>query len=217
MLLTGLAMRTRRTASSRPSMPYPRVKSVSLRSATPAATRDARNQEQLDHGHDCRPGRRSQIPRPLPRYCEIDFTSIETTIVPYGRRGAFSDGGVSSSTILDRKGRIVALITGSGGPTRPTSPSRQHGRSSSRSSRRPCLESTSTGSFIPLPCLGLFGRTQQLNASPSRIYRLVSGRVLASNATRQDQRFLPVCPPNTQWYNRIHSTVGSLRVSRQLK
>jgi len=46
---------------------------------------------------------------------DIDFTSLETTIVPYGGRGAFSGGGDSGSIILDRKGRIVALLTGGGG------------------------------------------------------------------------------------------------------
>ena len=48
-------------------------------------------------------------------YYDIDFTSLETTIVPYGGRGAFSDGGDSGSIILDRKGRIVALLTSGGG------------------------------------------------------------------------------------------------------
>lgn len=45
----------------------------------------------------------------------IEFTAMETTIVPHGGRGAFSDYGDSGSTILDRKGRIVALLTGGGG------------------------------------------------------------------------------------------------------
>lgn len=51
---------------------------------------------------------------------DIDFTSLETTIMPYGGRGAFSDGGDSGSMIVDRKGRIVALLTGAGGVTNKT-------------------------------------------------------------------------------------------------
>ncbi|RPD77828.1 hypothetical protein L226DRAFT_551609 [Lentinus tigrinus ALCF2SS1-7] len=35
----------------------------------------------------------------------IDFASIETTIVPYGRHGAFSEHGDSGSIVLDRTGR----------------------------------------------------------------------------------------------------------------
>ena len=50
----------------------------------------------------------------------ISFTSFETTIVPYGERGAFSEHGDSGSIILDRKGRIVALLTGGGGLTDET-------------------------------------------------------------------------------------------------
>ena len=50
----------------------------------------------------------------------ITFTSFEMTIVPYGRHGAFSERGDSGSIILDRKGRIVALLTGGGGLTDET-------------------------------------------------------------------------------------------------
>jgi len=50
----------------------------------------------------------------------IDFISLETTIVPYGERGAFSDSGDSGSVILDRKGRIVAVLTGGGGANNET-------------------------------------------------------------------------------------------------
>jgi len=52
--------------------------------------------------------------------CNIDFTSLETTIIPYGGRGAFSDSGDSGSIIVDRKGRIVAILTGGGGLTNKT-------------------------------------------------------------------------------------------------
>ena len=46
----------------------------------------------------------------------ISFTSMETTIVPYGcGHGAFSDPGDSGSAILDREGRLVGLLTGGGG------------------------------------------------------------------------------------------------------
>ena len=48
-------------------------------------------------------------------HCDLEFTALETTIVPFGGRGAFSDKGDSGATILDRKGRIVAMITGGGG------------------------------------------------------------------------------------------------------
>ncbi|KAJ3485231.1 hypothetical protein NLI96_g5104 [Meripilus lineatus] len=50
------------------------------------------------------------------------FTSTETTVVPYGgsRLGAFSEDGDSGSLILDRKGRIVGLLTGGGGLTNRT-------------------------------------------------------------------------------------------------
>ena len=46
------------------------------------------------------------------------FTSTETTIVPYSgsQTGAFSGDGDSGSIILDRKGRIVGMITGGAGP-----------------------------------------------------------------------------------------------------
>ena len=47
-------------------------------------------------------------------HCDLEFTALETTIVPYGGRGAFSDKGDSGATTLDRKGRIVAMITGGG-------------------------------------------------------------------------------------------------------
>ena len=50
----------------------------------------------------------------------LTFTSLETTIVPYGGHGAFSAHGDSGSAILDRKGRIVALLTGGGGLTDET-------------------------------------------------------------------------------------------------
>jgi len=53
-------------------------------------------------------------------YYKIDFTSLETTIIPYGGRGAFSDSGDSGSVIVDRKGRIVAILTGGGGLTDET-------------------------------------------------------------------------------------------------
>ena len=44
---------------------------------------------------------------------DLEFTVLETTIVPYGGRGAFSDKGNSGAIILDRGGRIVAVLTGS--------------------------------------------------------------------------------------------------------
>jgi hypothetical protein len=53
-------------------------------------------------------------------FYDIKFTSFKTTIVPYGGRGAFSKGGDSGSIILDRKGRIVTLLTGGGGLTGKT-------------------------------------------------------------------------------------------------
>ncbi|KAJ6625106.1 hypothetical protein B0H10DRAFT_1942713 [Mycena sp. CBHHK59/15] len=48
-------------------------------------------------------------------HCDVNFTSFETTILPYGRRGAFSAAGDSGAIILDRRGRIIALLTGGGG------------------------------------------------------------------------------------------------------
>jgi len=54
------------------------------------------------------------------RHYNIDFASLETTIIPYGGRGAFSDGGDSGSSIVDRNGRIVAILTGGGGLTNKT-------------------------------------------------------------------------------------------------
>ncbi|KAG8893234.1 hypothetical protein FRB99_002117, partial [Tulasnella sp. 403] len=51
----------------------------------------------------------------------IEKTSIETAILPYDRqRGAFSAPGDSGAIILDRAGRIVALLTGGGGTTDET-------------------------------------------------------------------------------------------------
>jgi hypothetical protein len=48
----------------------------------------------------------------------IEKTSIETAILPYDKqRGAFSALGDSGAIILDRAGRIVALLTGGGGTT----------------------------------------------------------------------------------------------------
>lgn len=51
---------------------------------------------------------------------DLEFTALETTIVPYGGRGAFSGQGDSGASILDRKGRIVAVLTGDGGMTDET-------------------------------------------------------------------------------------------------
>ncbi|CCA69302.1 hypothetical protein PIIN_03201 [Serendipita indica DSM 11827] len=50
----------------------------------------------------------------------LECTSFETTVLPYGERGAFSDDGDSGSIILDRGGRIVPLLTGRGGTARDT-------------------------------------------------------------------------------------------------
>jgi hypothetical protein len=50
----------------------------------------------------------------------IEFTALETTIVPYGDRVAFSDKGDSGSIVLDRGGRAVAMITGVGRTTDET-------------------------------------------------------------------------------------------------
>lgn len=47
--------------------------------------------------------------------CELEFTAFETTILSYGGPGAFSDKGDSGAIILDREGRIVAMLTGGGG------------------------------------------------------------------------------------------------------
>ncbi|KAG0644346.1 hypothetical protein HOY80DRAFT_941397 [Tuber brumale] len=47
----------------------------------------------------------------------LKFTALETTILSYGGRGAFSDQGDSGAIILDRGGRIVAILTGGGGST----------------------------------------------------------------------------------------------------
>jgi len=46
---------------------------------------------------------------------ELEFTALETTILSYGGRGAFSEKGDSGAIILDRGGRIVAMLTGGGG------------------------------------------------------------------------------------------------------
>ncbi|PWW72996.1 hypothetical protein C7212DRAFT_354227 [Tuber magnatum] len=48
---------------------------------------------------------------------DLEFTAFETTILSYGGRGAFSDQGDSGALILDRGGRIVAMLTGGGGST----------------------------------------------------------------------------------------------------
>ena len=51
----------------------------------------------------------------------IKHTSIETSILPYDMQcGPFSTPGDSGSIILDRAGRIVALLTGGGGTTDET-------------------------------------------------------------------------------------------------
>ena len=43
-------------------------------------------------------------------------TSVETTILPYDhKRGSFSAGGDSGAIVLDRAGRIVAMITSGAG------------------------------------------------------------------------------------------------------
>lgn len=55
-------------------------------------------------------------------YVNLDFTSRELTIIPYGGSayGAFSGGGDSGSIIAERNGRIVGLLTGGGGATNAT-------------------------------------------------------------------------------------------------
>jgi len=51
----------------------------------------------------------------------IEHTSIETAILPYDKqRAPFSAPGDSGAIILDRAGRIVALLTGGGGTTDET-------------------------------------------------------------------------------------------------
>jgi len=51
----------------------------------------------------------------------IEHTSIETAILPHDKqRGPFSAPGDSGSIILDRAGRIFALLTGGGGTTDET-------------------------------------------------------------------------------------------------
>jgi hypothetical protein len=40
--------------------------------------------------------------------------------VPYGGRGTFSDKGDSGAIVIDRKGHIVAMITGGGGTPNKT-------------------------------------------------------------------------------------------------
>jgi len=51
----------------------------------------------------------------------IESTSVETAVLPYNKqRGPFSARGDSGSIILDRSGRIVALLTGGGGSTDET-------------------------------------------------------------------------------------------------
>ncbi|PWW75125.1 hypothetical protein C7212DRAFT_344986 [Tuber magnatum] len=52
----------------------------------------------------------------MPDY-DLEFTALETTILSYGGRGAFSGQGDSGVIILDRGGRIVAMLTGGGGST----------------------------------------------------------------------------------------------------
>ncbi|KAF8595172.1 hypothetical protein BDV93DRAFT_534959 [Ceratobasidium sp. AG-I] len=48
--------------------------------------------------------------------CSIERTSVETAILSYDKqRGPFSARGDSGAIILDRAGRIVALLTGGGG------------------------------------------------------------------------------------------------------
>lgn len=59
-------------------------------------------------------------------YDRAKYTALETTILPYGgfdggrERGAFSGKGDSGATILDRAGRIVALLTGGVGSNNVT-------------------------------------------------------------------------------------------------
>lgn len=59
------------------------------------------------------------ITRVYPDY-GTECTSVETAIIPYGKRGTFSAPGDSGAIILGRDGRIVALLTGGGGTTDST-------------------------------------------------------------------------------------------------
>ena len=85
--------------------------------------------------------------RVYPNY-GIEHTSIETAILPYNnKRGLFSAPGDSGSIILDRAGRIVALLTGGGGTTDGTDVTYGTPYWGSRSrSRRPSPTATSTRS-----------------------------------------------------------------------
>lgn len=52
------------------------------------------------------------------KFINVEFTSRELTIVPYDNKpgtGAFSDRDDSGAAIVDRDGRVVALLTGGGG------------------------------------------------------------------------------------------------------
>ncbi len=53
-------------------------------------------------------------------YDDIKFTSLEITILPYSQPCGFSNRGDSGSIIVDRRGRVVALLTGGGGTTNET-------------------------------------------------------------------------------------------------
>ena len=117
-------------------MPYTGVKSVRPRSAKPAAIPRC-----LYSRTACTTVGWVDVLKSLVRHCahhDIDFTSLETTSVPYGGRGAFLR---QRRLILDRKDRILTLLT-DGGLTDVTDVTlRQCGMSSCCC---PCLASTSS-------------------------------------------------------------------------
>lgn len=51
----------------------------------------------------------------------ISHKSLEIAVLPYDKTfGKFSDAGDSGSVVLDRRGCIVGILTGSSGPTDET-------------------------------------------------------------------------------------------------
>ncbi|CAA7268713.1 unnamed protein product [Cyclocybe aegerita] len=76
---------------------------------------------------------------------KLKFTALEANIVPYGGRD-------SGSVVLDRNGRIVALLTGGGGVTDDETDVTFGMNSNLSSSRRPCLAAAvSTTRFVQGP------------------------------------------------------------------
>jgi hypothetical protein len=97
---------------------------------------------------------------------ELEFTAFETTILPYGGRGAFSEGGdrVPLSSTEEAVSSPCSPVVAAR-PRRPTLPLGLHGMTLSHASRRPCPAASSTRSspatrFVhPLSTLTFFAHS----------------------------------------------------------